>query len=467
MQSLQDRIDRSPDFLEELRNISAAAYSFPVVASEFSNWRDEQLAWLNSAVLLDQSHHMTYQYMRGPDVLRLVSDVGANSFANFAVDRAKQIICCAPDGKFIGDGILFYLAENELLVVGRPIVPNWLKYHAETGGYDVEIVREERSPSNPDGAPVNRSLYRYQVQGPRAMDILTRLNDGIRPDIGFFRMGRIRIRGREVRCLRHGMAGTPGLEIWGPYEERAEIRAAILEAGAEFGIRAVGSRAYASTVLSSGWIPSALPAIYTNEELRGYREWLPAGGYEANAAIGGSFVPGRIEDYYLTPFEMGYGHAIRFDHDFIGREALAAMDPSTHRRKVTYVWNREDVARVMASMFDPDDLPCKYIELPLSIYSSHDYDVVRAGDREVGLSMYPGCDWNYRSMMSLGIAAPDIGIGSEVEITWGEPDGGTSKKNVERHRQTVIRARVEAVPYSDIARTSYARGTWRELEAAT
>ncbi len=68
-------------------------------------------------------------------------------------------------------------------------------------------------------------------------------------------MGEIKIAGRTVRALRHGMAGAPGLEIWGPYEEGDEVKNAILEAGKEFGIRQVGNRAYATNTLESGWIP--------------------------------------------------------------------------------------------------------------------------------------------------------------------------------------------------------------------
>src|SRR5690606_39288727 len=86
---------------------------------------------------------------------------------------------------------------------------------------------------------------------------------GALPEIKFFFMGEINFAGRKVRCLRHGMSGAPGLEIWGPYEEGEEIRSAILEAGAEFGIVPVGSRAYATNTLESGWIPSPLPAVYT------------------------------------------------------------------------------------------------------------------------------------------------------------------------------------------------------------
>ena len=79
-------------------------------------------------------------------------------------------------------------------------------------------------------------------------------------------MDAINIAGRKVRCLRHGMAGAPGLEVWGPYAEGDEIRAAILDTGKEFGIVAVGSRAYATNTLESGWIPSPLPAVYTGEK---------------------------------------------------------------------------------------------------------------------------------------------------------------------------------------------------------
>ena len=96
-------------------------------------------------------------------------------------------------------------------------------------------------------------------------------------------------------------------------------------AGEEFGLRRSGGRAYSSNTLESGWIPSPLPAVYTGEGMRAYREWLPATGYEGSASIGGSFVSDEIEDYYFTPWDLGYGRFVKFDHDFIGREALEKM----------------------------------------------------------------------------------------------------------------------------------------------
>ena len=172
------------------------------------------------------------------------------------------------------------------------------------------------------------------------------------------------------------MAGAPGLEVWGPYAEGEEIRAAILEAGKDSGIVQVGARAYATNTLKSGWIPSPVPAVYTGDKMKPYREWLPGTSYEANASLGGSFVSNNIEDYYTTPYELGYDGFTKFDHDFIGKEALQAMQGKVHRKKVTFAWNDDDVNKVLASMFAPPGENYKFIDLPLSNYASSSFDTV-------------------------------------------------------------------------------------------
>ncbi len=94
----------------------------------------------------------------------------------------------------------------------------------ETGDWKVELARDDRSPSITGGKAVIRRHYRFQVQGPNAARILRSLNGGPIPDVKFFHMDAINIKGRKVRALRHGMAGAPGLEVWGPYEQDEEIR---------------------------------------------------------------------------------------------------------------------------------------------------------------------------------------------------------------------------------------------------
>jgi vanillate/3-O-methylgallate O-demethylase len=275
-------------------------------------------------------------------------------------------------------------------------------------------------------------------------------------------MGEMNVAGQRVRTLRHGMAGEPGLELWGPYEGYHDVRETILEAGREFGLEPCGARAYASNTLESGWIPSPLPAVYTGEELRGYREWLPAAGYEANASLYGSFVSDDIEDYYLNPWELGYGQFVKFDHEFIGREALEKIEPETQRKKVTLAWEGEDVSRIFASLFESDEDPRQFFDLPIANYGSSNFDAVLDPDGNVvGYSMFTGYSANERRALSLATVDPAVEIGAEARVVWGEPNGGTRKRTVDQgQEQITVRALVSPVPYSEPARLSYAEG-WR------
>jgi len=463
--NLEQILSAAGNTVDLLRNSQIGAYVYPVVAPEFHNWRSEQWAWQHSAVLFDQSHHMVDLYIRGKDALRLISDTAVNSTKAFKVNQAKQYVPCTPYGHVIGDGIVFYLAEEEFVYVGRAPAANWLMFHAATGGYDVEVIKDDRSPARPMGNPVKRINWRFQIQGPNAWAIIEKLNGGPLEQLKFFHMAQMQIAGHTIRTLRHGMSGAPGLEIWGPYAQQEEIRAAILEAGREFGIVPCGSRAYPSNTLESGWIPSPLPAIYTGEKLKSYREWLGADSYEATGAIGGSFVSPAIEDYYLNPWELGYGGFVRFDHDFFGREALEAINPETQRRKVTLAWNAEDMATIQASLYDPDGTPCKFFDLPLANYASSNYDsVIDADGRNVGVSMFTGYSFNEKSALSLAVVDPEIPVGTELRVIWGEPDGGSRKTTVEPHRQIAVRAVVSPVPYSRVARETYKQG-WRTQKA--
>lgn len=382
--------------------------------------------------------------------------------ANFAVNKAKQYVPTTASGHVIGDGILFREAEDEYVYVGRAPASNWLMFHGETGGYqNLDIEVDRRSPSRPYGDAVSRKYYRFQIQGPKAWDVIEKLNGGPLEKLGFFNMSTMRVADMNVRTLRHGMAGAPGLEIWGPYADHHRIRDIIVEAGAEFGLVPVGSRAYPSNTLESGWIPSPLPAIYSGEAERAYREWLGVDSYEATGTLAGSFVSDDISDYYLTPWELGYGSFVKFDHDFIGRDALEKIDPATQRRKVTLAWNAEDVTKIFASLFDTENDSYKFFDLPLANYGSANYDAVTdAGGSVVGFSMFTGYSANEKRALSLATVAPDVPEGAEVTVVWGEPNGGTSKASVEPHRQLEVRAVVSPVPYSTVARQTY-HGGWR------
>ena len=454
--SLEEKLTAVGNPVDMARNSQIGPYVYPKVPAEFTNWRDEQVAWRETSALFDQSHHMTDLYVEGPDVIKLFSSLGVNTFETFAVNKAKQFVACNHDGYVIGDGILFFLGENRVSLVGRPSAHNWVQYHAETGSYDVKVERDERTAANPTG---KRKIYRFQVQGPTALQVLEKATGGPLPEIKFFNMGELTIAGKSVRALHHGMSGVPGLELFGPWDDAEAVRAAIVEAGQEFGLKQVGSRVYATNTLESGWIPCPLPAVFTGDELKAYREWLPAAGYEGTGSLGGSYYSDDIADYYLTPHDLGYWPFVKFDHDFTGREALEAMGDEPKRRKVTLAWNGDDVAQAIGSMFEKGDA-AKYIDLPLSNYATWPYDKVLVDSGMVGISTFSGYSYNERSMLSLAIVDMDIELGTEVTLVWGEEGGGSSKPVVERHAQTEIRAIVSPCPYSEVARTSYAEG-WR------
>ncbi|MCE0762040.1 aminomethyl transferase family protein [Pseudonocardia kujensis] len=450
--SLQDVVDAVPDLVEHLRNdtpgpaIRTRTDQIPVPA-EFSNWRSEQRAWHETAILFDQSHHMPELFLSGPDALALLSGVGVNRLANLAPGRAKQFIGCAPDGSIIGDCILYPLPGGVYELVSSMPLLNWVEYQAHVGGWDVTVVRDHNTADNPTG---RRVRFRFQLDGPEAGAIFDEVVEGETPDIPFFRTATAVVAGVEVLVLRHGMAGrNRGVEISGPYEHREAVRAAILAAGAPRGLRQGGLKAYFTTVYETGWIAYPLPAVYTGEELRGYREWLPADGWEGRFQLAGSLRRDRIEDYYLTPYDLGYGHLVSFDHDFVGRAALEAVAAAPPKKRVTLVWDTEDVLRVMRSLFEPG-LPYKFLDLPIADYGVlMQRDEVRAADgRLVGQSTFCGYTANTRAVLSLAVVdAEHAEPGTEVTITWGEPDGGSRKPRVEEHRQCTVRAVVAPAPY--------------------
>ena len=442
--TLEDKLQAAGDALALLRIPRSGVLPFPV-RPEFTNWRDEQESWRKTAVLFDQSSHMTDITVEGPDTYCLLTELAVNSFEGFGPMRAKQLVMCNHDGYVIGDAIGFCLADNHVRIVGRPPLLNWVEYHATSGEYDVEFRRDERTVQNRGG----REFFRFQVQGPNAQLILEKVNGGRLPEIKFFHMGRIRIGEIEVTALNHRMSGFPGLEFFGPYAECDRVRDTLLEAGEEYGLRQGGAKAYSTAATESGWIAQITPAVYTGAALRPYREWLGADRFEANVNLSGSFVSNRVEDYYATPWDLGYGFIVKFDHDFVGAVALRGMADEPHRTKGWLYWNRDDVARIVASMYEQGERRYKYLEFPAGWYGSMQYDRVEKGGELIGLSRSCSYSSNVRSWLSLCVVENDgPELGEEVELVWGEPNGGSGNLSVERHVQTRIRGTLGAKPFS-------------------
>lgn len=449
-ESLAEAIARAGNPVDLLRNQDWPAITFPITP-EFTNWRDEQRAWRTGVALMDQSHHMTQLFLWGADLLETLQAISPNTFASFRMGIAKQLISVNKDGYLIGDGILFYNTEDAegLVLIGHHILIDWVRFtmeKAEAAGKDVHH-RLEANSNMREGDP---TFYRYELQGPDAERVMEKLFGGPVPAVKFFHIADFDIAGKKVKALRHGMAGQPGFEFYGPYADGPAIIDAMLEAGAEFDLRRVGAKAYSASPLESGWVPTPFPAIW-DDDFAEYREWLPAA---RAGSIAGSLYSTDIHDYYLTPYDLGLGRSVKFDHEFHGREALERLAADPPRRKVTLLWNAEDVADIVRSQVEPG-IPAKFLDFPKARYGFYQMDEVRLDGKRVGISTDAGYVAYDQLYMSLATLDNDVAEGAVVEVIWGEDPISTKPQVDRQHRQVAIRATVAPAPYQEYARSVY------------
>ena len=146
---------------------------------------------------------------------------------------------------------------------------------------------------------------------------------------------------------------------------------------------------------------------------------------------------------------------VKFDHDFIGREALEKIAANPRRKKVTLALNSDDVLKGISTLYGPHPRT-KYFEFPSAVYSTLPYDKVVKDGTVIGVSTWCGYSSNERRMLTLAIVdVAHCEPGTQVTFVWGEEGGGSQKPTVERHKQAEIRATVAPVPYADPARKDY------------
>lgn len=433
--SLQDGIDKAGSPMRLLWRPDAPLHQVPVVPPEFDGWRKEQAAWLNGVAFSDLSHHMSNLFIEGPDAVRLLSAVCANDFEKFAVGQAKQFIPVTPEGKIVMDAILFRTEEEKFNLVGGAAAHNWVQYHGQKGNYNVKFQFDPTSAFRNGKPPVQ---FRFQIQGPRAGEVVERALGSPLPQMKFFHFKEVTIGGSRVYAFRHGMNAQSGCEIFGDWEQGGAVRDALLKAGEPSGIVRVGGMAYFTNALESGWIPQPLPGIYTSPALEDYRRYLGLFSFEGKFPIKGSYFSENIEDYYISPWELGYGRSISFNHDFIGREALEREQETFKRTRVTLVWNPEDVDRIFGA--------------------DHGYirdnvrNRVEIGSKMVGIEMLQAFLDPYGTILSLALLDKEHSTpGTEVNVVIGDhPAFSGGAPNF-----SYVKATVQPSPYTEYARKQY------------
>ncbi len=251
----------------------------------------------------------------------------------------------------------------------------------------------------------------------------------------------VTLAGREFRALRHNMAAQAGYEFIGPWQDGAAVKEALLTAGAPRGLVHVGALAYPTSGVESGWIAAPVPAVYADPRLADYRRYLSLYSFEGQNPLSGSYYSGNIEDYYVSPWELGYGRSISLGHDFIGRDALLAARDSVQRLKVTLVFDPADAALAIAPGQD--------------LALNNGRHRVEIDGELVGQAYHTAALDPLGAVLALAVLDKRYaGPGTQVTVSWGEHPGPGTAPDADLGFPR-IRATVAPAPYNEYARTTY------------
>jgi aminomethyltransferase len=244
----------------------------------------EHLAVRNSVGLFDVSHMGEIRF-RGPGALSAIQHITMNDASRLQDGQAHYSALLTPEGTFVDDILVHRLSQDDYLLVVNAGTKD--KDYAWIRG---QVGERQLVQISDDSADYSQ----LAVQGPRALETLQKLT---KVDLSairnyWFTFGEV-CGVPNVLIARTGYSGEDGFEIYLPSEvpTTEKVWNALLDAGAEFGIRPCGLGARNTLRLEAG---------------------MPLYGHEISDAI--------------NPFESGHEHWLKLDKgEFIGREALLAV----------------------------------------------------------------------------------------------------------------------------------------------
>jgi vanillate/3-O-methylgallate O-demethylase len=400
---------------------------------EGDGWKEESMSWKTGCYVASNLSGMPEVTFRGSQAQELLSQLSINNVHEWPIGTSKHLVMPNEYGYIATHGLAVRYGEEEFRQFAS--MP-WAVYKAQALDLDVEVSM--------------RPIFIFQVAGPTSIQVLERLlGDNVR-ELAFLGVKDVVIPGLgvpvELELSRIGMAGTLAYEVRGPIEHGPAVFDAIYQAGQELGIKRLGWRTYVVNHTEGGFPQQGctfLPGCFADP---GFVEMFGAGGADSKASQPGG-LPGSIDPWDIrarlrTPHEVNWGWMAKFDHDFIGREAVQAEASNPRRKTVVLRWNKEDVLDVYASQFEQGE-EYRHFEWPTTPQSpaGGHADLVTKNDEPVGVSSLAVYSYYYREMISHStIDIADAQIGNEVVMHWG--DHGKRIKP--------IRATVERFPYLDL-----------------
>lgn len=408
-------------------------------AFEYEGYRPEVLASKESAYIGTSLNVISpIVDIVGPDAVAFLESICVNSFKNFPVGRIRHGVMVNEKGQILGDGVILHVSEG----VYRTY---WL---APTISF-----RLSQTELDVQGIDQSHNEFFIQIAGPKSLEILEQATKSDLHDIRFAHMKESSVEGVDVRILRLGMAGTLAYEVHGDMTEIDKVYNAIIAAGEPFGAKKLGNQGYCMNHTEAGFpninIHYPLP-WFEDAEFAKWFEDKPYIGWENRVRELVGSLGDELELRFKTPYDVGWGHLVKFNHDFIGREALEKIAETNDRVVVTLEWNADDVADIYASQFrgrdvvpydNINDRPVDVNFNPRRGWTYHSDWILNAAGEKIGTSVGRENSVYHQRMISLGfLHAKDAVEGSELTVLWGRP--GTPQKNV--------RVRVAPSPYFNI-----------------
>ena len=404
---------------------------------EWTGWRDEQMSWKTDVYIGDWTPCLDDLYLTGKDAIPFLSSITVNSFANFEPGKAKHYIQCNPNGKVVAEGILMNLGDDKYLMQSNTSYTMY-QYYTNAEKYpNLEVYQPDWFVLEDYGLAITANRFKFQVSGPKALALCEKITGENLKNIKFMNFHQVMINGVECVALRQGMAGEIGFEFQGPIEKLAQIRDYIFNEGREFNCRRLGFKTAMINHLEACFSTYAVHYVAPiNEDFDAYSR---AGGYEPYyPAINGSY-DGEWDGLAHSPYEMGWGFCVKFDHDFLGREALEKESQNIRKNLVTLDFNPEDMVSLYASLFQNETEPYELNDLPMNSFCHVQADkIFNADGKEIGVATTPGYSYYFRKMLALSFVDVEYCTpGTEVTVLWGSPG----------HPQKMVRATVQTAPY--------------------
>ncbi len=216
-----------------------AGFNMPI---QFSGINDEHETVRTKLGIFDVSH-MGEIWVKGPNALAFVQYVTSNDAS--VLQDGKVQYSCLPNGKGgIVDDLLVYRvdAETYLLVVNASNVEkdwNWMKSQNKAGA---ELYN------------ASDEIAQLAVQGPLALKAMQKLTTTNVTDMEYYTFKKLDFAGvKDVIFATTGYTGSGGCEIYMANEDAVTIFNAVMEAGAEFGIKPIGLAARDTLRLEMGY----------------------------------------------------------------------------------------------------------------------------------------------------------------------------------------------------------------------